>query len=208
MCLVAQFYLTFCDHMDCSPPGSSVHGDSPGKNPGVGGHALLQGILPTQGSKHASCIAGGVFTTWATREVILAIHNHHLREECWTFPVTQKPSRVLQVSFSYPPEITVFFRRCLCLVLYSWKKNAQVSRVWLVFFNGCLESFHICNYLYFTPCYCWIVSWPKTQHSENSDHGIRFHHLMANRWGNNGNSKRLNFPGFQNHCRWWLQPWN
>ena len=35
--------------MDCSPPGSSVHGDSPGQNTGVGYHALLQGIFPTQG---------------------------------------------------------------------------------------------------------------------------------------------------------------
>ena len=35
--------------MDCSLPGSSVHGDSPGKNLGVCCHALLQGILPTQG---------------------------------------------------------------------------------------------------------------------------------------------------------------
>ena len=35
--------------MDCSPPGSSVHGDSPGKNTGVGCHALLRGIFPTQG---------------------------------------------------------------------------------------------------------------------------------------------------------------
>ena len=26
--------------------------------------------------------------------------------------------------------------------------------------------------------------------------------------GNNGNSDRLYFPGLQNHCRWWLQPWN
>ena len=31
-------------------PGSSVHGDSPGKNTGVGCHALLQGIFLTQGS--------------------------------------------------------------------------------------------------------------------------------------------------------------
>ena len=30
--------------------GSSVHGDSPGKNTGVGCHFLLQGIFPTQGS--------------------------------------------------------------------------------------------------------------------------------------------------------------
>ena len=35
--------------MDCSLPGSSVHGDSLGKNTGVGCHALLQGIFPTQG---------------------------------------------------------------------------------------------------------------------------------------------------------------
>ena len=28
------------------------------------------------------------------------------------------------------------------------------------------------------------------------------------RWGNNGNSDRLYFLGLQNHCRWWLQPWN
>ena len=40
---------TFYDLMDCSPQGSSVHGDSPGKNTGVGCHALLQGLFLTQG---------------------------------------------------------------------------------------------------------------------------------------------------------------
>ena len=35
--------------MDCSPPGSSVHGNSPGKNTGVDYHALFQGVFPTQG---------------------------------------------------------------------------------------------------------------------------------------------------------------
>ena len=50
LCLVAQSYPTLCDPMDCSPPGSSVHGDSPGKNTGVGCHAFLQGIFPTPGS--------------------------------------------------------------------------------------------------------------------------------------------------------------
>ena len=29
--LVAQLCPTFCDPLDCCPPGSSVHGDSPGK---------------------------------------------------------------------------------------------------------------------------------------------------------------------------------
>jgi len=50
LCLVAQLCPTLCDHIDCSLPGSSVHGDSPGKYTGVGCHALLHGIFPTQGS--------------------------------------------------------------------------------------------------------------------------------------------------------------
>ena len=36
--------LTLCDPMDCSPPGSSVHRDSPGRNAGVGCHSLLQSL--------------------------------------------------------------------------------------------------------------------------------------------------------------------
>ena len=50
VCLLFQSCLTLCNPMDCSPPDSSVHGDSPGKNTGVGFHVLLQGIFPTQGS--------------------------------------------------------------------------------------------------------------------------------------------------------------
>ena len=48
--LVAQSCLTLCNPMDCSLSGSSVHGDSPGQHTGVGCHALLQGIFPTQRS--------------------------------------------------------------------------------------------------------------------------------------------------------------
>ena len=43
-----------------------------------------------------------------------------------------------------------------------------------------------------------LLSWLKVKHSENQDHGIQSHQFMANRWGNNGNSKRLTY----NHCRW------
>ena len=38
-------------------------------------------------------------------------------------------------------------------------------------------------------------SWVKTQHSQNEDHSIWSHHLMKNRWGNNGNSETLYFGG-------------
>ena len=50
MFLVTQLCLTLYDPMECSLPGSFAHEDSPGKNTGVGCHALLQGIFPTQGS--------------------------------------------------------------------------------------------------------------------------------------------------------------
>ena len=46
--LAVQSCSTLWDPMDNSPPVSSVHKDSLGKNTGVGGHALLQDIFPTQ----------------------------------------------------------------------------------------------------------------------------------------------------------------
>ena len=46
-CVIAQSCLTPSNTMDCSLLGSSVHGDAPGKNTGMGYHALLQGIVPT-----------------------------------------------------------------------------------------------------------------------------------------------------------------
>ena len=65
-----QSFLTPCDPMDCNSPGSSVHGDFSGKNTGVGCHALLQRIFPTQGLNLCllclSVLASGFFTTSTT----------------------------------------------------------------------------------------------------------------------------------------------
>ena len=58
--LVAQSCLTLCDPMDCSPPGSSVQGDSPGKNIGVGCHPWRSSQLSDR--TQVSCIAGGFLT--------------------------------------------------------------------------------------------------------------------------------------------------
>ena len=54
VCLVPQSRPTLCHPKDCSPPGSSVHGDSPSKNNRVGCHALLQGNLLNSGIKPRS----------------------------------------------------------------------------------------------------------------------------------------------------------
>ena len=47
LCLVARLHQIPCNPLDCSLLDSSVHGDSLGKNAGVGSHVLLQGIFPT-----------------------------------------------------------------------------------------------------------------------------------------------------------------
>ena len=53
LCLVAQSCPTLWNPMNCSLPGSFVHGDSPSKNTGVGCCAL-PGDLPTPGIKPRS----------------------------------------------------------------------------------------------------------------------------------------------------------
>ena len=62
--LVSQSCLTVCDPMDCSPPGSSVHGILQTRIR-VGCHFLLQGILLTPGIEPPSpvspALAGGFF---------------------------------------------------------------------------------------------------------------------------------------------------
>ena len=45
---ISQLCLTLCNLMDCTLPGSSVHGIL--QNTGVGSLSLLQGIFPNQGS--------------------------------------------------------------------------------------------------------------------------------------------------------------
>ena len=74
MCVCAKSLescLTLCDPVDCSLLGSSVHGNSPGKNTGVGCHALLQGIFPTERSNPCLlCLlhCRQILYCWTTRE--------------------------------------------------------------------------------------------------------------------------------------------
>ena len=75
--------------MDRSPPGSSVHRDSPGKNTGLGCHVLLQGNFLThesnqhllhcrqifyhlshQGSSDKDCVWSEIFTIWPFAEKV------------------------------------------------------------------------------------------------------------------------------------------
>ena len=70
LCLVTQSCPTLWDPMDCSPPGSSLHGDSPGMG------CLLEWVVKPSSREFSqprdwtevSGLAGRFFTVWATRE--------------------------------------------------------------------------------------------------------------------------------------------
>ena len=87
--LSRQSCPTICDPMNCSLPGSSVHGDSPGENTGVGCHALLQGIFPNPDRTQASHIAGRFFTIRAIREGI-RFRLNGLKKKKILLPVLQR----------------------------------------------------------------------------------------------------------------------
>ena len=64
--LIARSCPTFCEPVDCSPPGSSCPWNSPSNNTGVGCHFFLQGIFLIQES-NSGLPHCRFFTIWATR---------------------------------------------------------------------------------------------------------------------------------------------
>ena len=66
---VAQSCLTLCDPMDCSLPGSSVHGIFQASVLEWGAISFSRGSSPPRDWTWVSCIIGRCFTIWATREV-------------------------------------------------------------------------------------------------------------------------------------------
>ena len=63
VCLVAQLCPTLCDPMDCSPPGSSVHGISQARILEWVAISFSRGSSQPRDRTSVSCIAGGFFTT-------------------------------------------------------------------------------------------------------------------------------------------------
>ena len=78
--LVAQSCLTLCNPMDCSPPGSSVHGILQARILEWAANPFSRGSSRPRDWTCVSCIAGRFFTIWATRE------DSNLQKEYLTIP--------------------------------------------------------------------------------------------------------------------------
>ena len=66
--LVTQLCLTLCDPMDCSPPGSSVHGIHQARILDCVAMPFSRESSRPRDRTWVSCFAGRLFTIWATRE--------------------------------------------------------------------------------------------------------------------------------------------
>ena len=67
-CMTAQSCLTLWDPQRLQPARLLCPWNSPGKNTGMGSHALLQGIFPTPGIEPRSLALAGRFSTTEPRE--------------------------------------------------------------------------------------------------------------------------------------------
>ena len=68
MCLVAQSCLTLCDPMDCSPPGSSIHGILQARILEWVAMPCSRRSYQPRDQTTVFCTAGRFFISWATRE--------------------------------------------------------------------------------------------------------------------------------------------
>ena len=125
-CAVAWVMSYSATPMDGSPPGASVHGDSPGKNIAVGCYAFLQGISPTQGSNQ--CLLRllhwqvGLLPLVATWEASRN-HSRHCKREKWHLKGEH--------TFFYPyPVLSAFCVFSLNETLWLSKEGNQGSLLW------------------------------------------------------------------------------
>ena len=124
---------TLCNPMDCSPPGSSVHEDSPGKNTRMGCHALLQTFL-AQGLNWdllSPALAGGFFTTsntWEAHIIVQLILILLSSFYTWT---------VLNTTYTLH---YFFYKKCTIIIFRLYIKTLRQSNVKWRYVLSCVNS--------------------------------------------------------------------
>ena len=82
---VTQLYLTLCDPMDCSPPGSSIHGILQARTLEWVAIPYSRGSSRPKDGTLVSCIAWRIFTMWTTREApCLCYFPFFNLKQCWS----------------------------------------------------------------------------------------------------------------------------
>ena len=107
MCLLAQSYPTLCNPMYFSLPGSSVHGDSPGKNTGVGCQCiyfLLQYMQSKPQEDTTSHLLSSV--QLLSRVRLFATLWTVARQASLSFNISQSLLKLMSIESMMPPSIS------------------------------------------------------------------------------------------------------
>ena len=142
------------DPMDCSLPGFSVHGIFQARVPEWVAFSFSRGSSWSRNQIGVSCIAGGFFTTLATREAPLSI-GIHISPPFWTSLLSPSPS--------YPYRLI----QSPCLSFLSHTANSHwLSILHMVMFvstllfpyispspplSPCLQVYSLCLFLHYCP---------------------------------------------------------
>ena len=123
---------------DCSPPGSTVHGDSPGNNTGVGCHALLQGIFQTQGSNPSLLHCRQILYQLSHQQsprLLEGVAYPFSRGSFW-------PRNWTWVSCIAGRFFTSWATRVMLLVVFNWLSLLQIILLWDLYWWSCLSLEH------------------------------------------------------------------
>ena len=89
---VLSYIWIFCDPVNCSPPGFSVHGISQARILGLVATSFSRGSFQTRDRMNMSCIAGGSFTT----EIPVVVQS---LSRVWLFEIPQSVAHQASLSF-------------------------------------------------------------------------------------------------------------
>ena len=123
--LVVQSCPTLCDPMDCSSPGSSVHGIFQARILEWVAISYSRGSSPPRDWTQVSCVAGQVFTVWATREALGPPGAHLLL-------LVRDCPQPHWLSCKSP-------RMMICLCLWMW-----MGKLWCDFLKAALLGITLC----------------------------------------------------------------
>ena len=117
MGLVAQACLTLCDHMNCSPPGSFIHGILKARNLVWVAIPFSRGSAQPRDLSQVSHTAGRFFTIWTTEK---PIHIHI----SITNAKNIKESRIIYCT-AFPLEQIVWVTSCQWRILFKMMSNTS-----------------------------------------------------------------------------------
>ena len=134
-------YLTLCDPMDFSPPGSSVHGDSPGKEYWSGLPCPPPGDLPNPGLKPVTLMSPALIGGFFFFSFFLFL----------PLALSRKPGSLSVIlylcdQYQYISALNSFVCTCFLPTLAIWDD-------WLGLIKGRLPSDSLQDY--------WLLPWPQ-----------------------------------------------